>query len=979
LHKLELYRIGLQLCFAFYLTNPLGAQSISVAPKLIAFPNQSTGSTSLPLTVTISNTQSIALNVSSIQTSLPFIQTNNCGTSLAAGQLCTINITFSPSAVQYYSSTLTVTDSASNSPQTITLTGSGVARVAISPTQISFPNQAIGTSSAAALVNLSNNQSVPLSIASIQTLPPYSQSNNCGISLAPDQSCSVSVVFSPTTVKYFTSTLTVADSATGSPQIANLTGNGVVPVTYIPAVGGYYFVNQIVFTPSTPQTVTITNNQSVALTFGTISSSADFPFATNCSGAGGTLAAGATCTIQVSFKPQAIGSRNAALTVLHNAVGSPITIPLQGQGIAGSPGSTINVTPPAPCVLPSETEQFSAAVTGIANPAVFWYVDAVRNGNEVVGTISTSGLYTAPPYVGTHVVKAVSQASSSVSGAAAMAVSQTPNYEIYPFVVSIPTGGQQTFQAQTCGVPDPRSVSFSVDNIAAGNATVGTVSGIGVYTAPTLPGKHTVRATDATLNRTSGGVVTVFSSITADFGSRAFTSFPIPANMFGTGRGESIHSVSDRNLLSQAGLTESRLYAQVPLVFATKTPNWAQIDPLISSVQAAGQHAMLQLSQTPSWLQPTTGACVGNQYAAPTDVSQWTQIAVSYVAHMDSEFPNVVQDYEIWNEPDAAGMCSSNHLNSYMAIYGAAAPAMKAQAALDGKTIHVGGPALAGYSSYWLSALLTGATTAPYVDFVSYHQYMYGSTGLQAQWDDYTGDLSLYEQTQDPSNGAFAVYNRVLTEVETGQQPLGAQTPVYITEFNTNWAFYSDCCRNSPTYSPVWNSLFAVDVLDSVYNGSARVPNKMIYFAGSAYPWFCAIGVWDADMDCLYSTGATPVPYPQYYAYQLLASNQYLGLSQGGYMAKSISTPTGGGGLATTAFYTSTQDAVMIVNPTSTAYSQIVVTFANPGFANTQGKLFSIVGGAEIESSPLSFSAQGTSLTTTIAVPPYSVQAISLQ
>jgi hypothetical protein len=110
-----------------------------------------------------------------------------------------------------------------------------------------------------------------------------------------------------------------------------------------------------------------------------------------------------------------------------------------------------------------------------------------------------------------------------------------------------------------------------------------------------------------------------------------------------------------------------------------------------------------------------------------------------------------------------------------------------------------------------------------------------------------------------------------------------------------------------------------------------------------------------------------------------LASNQYLGLSQGGYMAKSISTPTGGGGLATTAFYTSTQDAIMIVNPTSTAYSQIVVTFANPGFANTQGKLFSIVGGAEIESSPLSFSAQGTSLTTTIAVPPYSVQAISLQ
>ena len=54
-------------------------------------------------------------------------------------------------------------------------------------------------------------------------------------------------------------------------------------------------------------------------------------------------------------------------------------------------------------------------------------------------------------------------------------------------------------------------------------------------------------------------------------------------------------------------------------------------------------------------------------------------------------------------------------------------------------------------------------------------------------------------------------------------------------------------------------------------------------------------------MDCLYSVDATPVPYPQYFAYDLIASPEYLGLVAGGYMAKSISTPTGGGGLATTA------------------------------------------------------------------------------
>jgi hypothetical protein len=96
-------------------------------------------------------------------------------------------------------------------------------------------------------------------------------------------------------------------------------------------------------------------------------------------------------------------------------------------------------------------------------------------------------------------------------------------------------------------------------------------------------------------------------------------------------------------------------------------------------------------------------------------------------------------------------------------------------------------------------------------------------------------------------------------------------------------------------------------------------------------------------------------------------------------MAKSISTPTGGGGLATTAFYTSTQDSIVIINPTATAYPQITVTFANPGFSDAQGTLYQIQNGSQITSTPISFSSQGTSRTTTIEVPPYSVQAVAFK
>jgi len=956
-----------------------GIVPVTVAPLAINFRDQAINTTSNATVVTITNNQSAALNFSGISISGAFGQINNCGTSLASGASCTINVTFSPTAIQTYYGTLLIPNDGPNAPQSVPLTGSGIAPVSFTPKQISFSDQGIYSTSAPYPISFTNNEPTAVSLA-ITTAAPFAQTNTCGTSLAAGATCTINVTFSPTVVQYYTGTLTIT-GAPGSPYTIPVVGNGIIPVSYTPKVGGLYFSHQIANTPSTPQAVTITNNQTTPLTFSAMSSSAAFPFTSNCGdgAGGGALAAGAMCTIQVSFNPPAATSYSANLLVYENAYGSPITIPLQGTGIKGSPGNTVTVKPPVPCILPSGTEQFSANVTGLSSSALYWYVDGVKGGNAKVGTISPSGLYTAPSTTNVHTIKAVSQISSTVSGAATVTVSTAPNFQIYPFVSSIPTGGQQTFQGQSCNVPDA-NVTFTVDNIAGGNSTVGTVSNTGVYTAPNAPGKHTVRVTDATLNHTSGGVVTVFSSITADFASRANNTAPIPANLFGYGRGESLHNASDRALLTQAGVTVARVSGQINVVFATQTPDWTLIDPAIADIQSTGQHAILQLNQSPPWLQPATGGCAGNMYSAPTDMNQWAQVATAYVAHMDSAFPGVVTDYEIWNEPNSAGLCTAaNHMTTYMTIYGAAAPAMKAQAALDGQTIRVGGPVLSTYSQTWIDTLLSTPTTAPYVDFISYHQYFFGSTSLQAQWDKYTGDWSLYNAMQDPSNGAFGIYNKVLARVALGQQPGGVNTPIYVTEFNSNWSFFQDCCRNDPTYAPVFSALYAVYMLDSIYNGSAHMPNNLTYFAGSAYPYFCLIGVRDANSDCMYTVGANPAPYPQYYAFQLLASPAYLGLQGGGYMAKSISTPTGGGGLATTAFYTPTQDALVIINPTPTAYLGINVTFVNPGFVDAQGTLYTIQNGVQINATNISFATQGTSRTTTIAVPPYSVQAISLK
>ena len=258
-------------CLVLLYCAVLQAQNISVSPKLIAFPNQGINTTSAAYAITLWNNQAGTLTISSIQASAPFAQTNDCGTSVAPNAKCTINVTFRPTAIQYYSSSLTITDSAANSPQVVTLAGNGDLPVAFTPKQILFPNQGINSTSSAYTITLTNHEATSISFSSISVPAPFAETNNCGGSLASGSSCTVSVTFSPTAVKYYSAAVTITDTASSSPQTIPVTGNGVLPIKYTPAVGGYYFYHQIVNTPSTPQAVTLTNQQGSAIAFTGIS------------------------------------------------------------------------------------------------------------------------------------------------------------------------------------------------------------------------------------------------------------------------------------------------------------------------------------------------------------------------------------------------------------------------------------------------------------------------------------------------------------------------------------------------------------------------------------------------------------------------------------------------------------------------------------------------------------------------------------
>jgi hypothetical protein len=417
---------------------------------------------------------------------------------------------------------------------------------------------------------------------------------------------------------------------------------------------------------------------------------------------------------------------------------------------------------------------------------VTWSVDSIGGGNSSVGTVTANGLYAAPSSTGQHTIGAVSQADAKASANTAVTVDPSPGFAISPGTATVLVSSQQAFQGAACGVAAD-SVTWSVDGVPGGNNSTGVISSAGIYTAPASEGTHTIQATDSA-SRTSTATVNVSSGIVVDFGSRSDTRRPIPAGILGINHADWFYAQAQEAQVAQAGFKLSRTYAKVSDIYATAQPNWAAIDPQMTKLQATGFHVLMQLAFTPAWLRSNISGCgTDPTKAAPADVNAWALLAKSIVAHMNQKFRGMVTDYEIWNEPDAGGMCgTANKLSSYLAIYAAAAPSIKQQAAADGVTIRVGGPALSQMNATWVQALLSNSSTAPHVDFVSYHQYFAGSSNISTGWS------TIYSLTQNATTGAAPTFANAGNTVAAGNQPQASQTPVYVDEFNTNWAFLKD-------------------------------------------------------------------------------------------------------------------------------------------------------------------------------------------
>ena len=221
---------GAGLIKALAASQSVGAAA-TLSPSSLAWEQTVVGETApAEKTVTVTNSGSATLNISSIVASGDFAVTqiaNSCGSTLAEGDHCVIKVTFTPTQLGTRTGAITISDNASGSPQTVPLSGTGSAQATLTPVSRMFPAEKVGTGSPAWSFTLSNKQDVALTGISKKTTGDFSISaTTCSSTLAAKSDCTFSVVFKPTQTGTRTGTLQVSDSAVGGPQTSSLTGTG---------------------------------------------------------------------------------------------------------------------------------------------------------------------------------------------------------------------------------------------------------------------------------------------------------------------------------------------------------------------------------------------------------------------------------------------------------------------------------------------------------------------------------------------------------------------------------------------------------------------------------------------------------------------------------------------------------------------------------------------------------------------------------
>jgi hypothetical protein len=388
-----------------------GTPVVSVSPTSLTFTSTAAGTTSSSKSVTLTNSGSGALTISSITTSGDFSQTNTCSGSLAANSHCTVTVTFNPSIAGSISGALTFSDNAATSPQLVKLTGTGVAPLTFSPTSLTLPSVAVGTTSSAT-VTVTNKQTTTISLSPAASSDYSISGGTCSASLAATSSCTITVTFTPQYKGSIKGALAINTNGAFSPQIVGLTGAATggptVPLSF--STASLTFTSTGVGATTAAKSVTVTNKSTGTISISTISATANYSaVGSGTTPCGGSLAKSAKCILSVSFDPSNTGSIKGAVAIATSGAGSPQIVGLSGTGAI-------------PVTLAPTSLTFAAQTVGTTSAPQTVTLTNNSGATLNISSIAASGDYTAAPSGGTPCGASVAAAATCT-----FSVTFTPN------------------------------------------------------------------------------------------------------------------------------------------------------------------------------------------------------------------------------------------------------------------------------------------------------------------------------------------------------------------------------------------------------------------------------------------------------------------------------------------------------------------------------------------------------------------------
>ncbi|MGC1614480.1 MAG: choice-of-anchor D domain-containing protein [Candidatus Acidiferrum sp.] len=359
----------------------ISGPAASFSATNLSFGTIQTGSPSMAQTITLTSNGGQALSVDSISLGgadpSQFQEMDTCQTPsvLQPTKFCSISITFTPTDAGPQQATLSITDDAAGSPQSITLAGAGVAppppapAVAVTPDPVSFPTITQGTTSSSIVVTVTNSGNATLDISSVtlggNNPGDFQMTNACSGAYAANAGCTITLRFTPLAAGQRSAIISISDDAQNSPQAIQVSGTATSAPSTKPALS--FSSTSLSFPVVTqgmtngPQNVTITSSGGAALHISSVvlggANSNDFSMTNGCTAP--AYAVNATCTIGVSFAPLAAGARAATITLTDDAANSPQIISI--GGFANS-AVTIGAAPSgstAASVSAGQTAQFN--------------------------------------------------------------------------------------------------------------------------------------------------------------------------------------------------------------------------------------------------------------------------------------------------------------------------------------------------------------------------------------------------------------------------------------------------------------------------------------------------------------------------------------------------------------------------------------------------------------------------------------------